>query len=186
MSSIPAQSSIVTDSQAYTIECPYCTAAVGEHCINKESIKDSMRTIQYYSSGVHKARIKAYKKLHNVQGIEHSTPTTLNKNQTLVAESQTKSDTTTAEPPQLPINLESQTDMVIRYLPVEGFEKLLPIQVKVVEIEAVLHSTANAIQVMNKQQYVTWIPKSVIKDTAGATLFIKSNFQLTWVLEVNQ
>ena len=63
MSAIPAQSSLVTDEQAYTIECGYCSAKVGEQCINVRSLADSTREPQYYSAGVHRARIKAYKAL---------------------------------------------------------------------------------------------------------------------------
>ena len=73
MAAIPSQSSLVTDEQAYTVECSYCSAKVGEQCINVRSVVDSTREPQYYSSGVHKARIKAYKALNNVVLIKLST-----------------------------------------------------------------------------------------------------------------
>ena len=77
MATIPAQSSLVTDEQAYTVECSYCSAKVGEQCINVRSVVDSTREPQYYSSGVHKARITAYKALNNIQGIEQPAPVKL-------------------------------------------------------------------------------------------------------------
>ena len=43
MATVPQQSSLVTDEQAYTIECGFCTAKAGEQCINVRSIKDSTR-----------------------------------------------------------------------------------------------------------------------------------------------
>ena len=39
MATVPQQSSLVTDEQAYTIECDFCTAKAGEQCINVRSIK---------------------------------------------------------------------------------------------------------------------------------------------------
>ena len=38
MSTIPAQSSLVTDEQAYTVECSFCSAKAGEQCINVRSV----------------------------------------------------------------------------------------------------------------------------------------------------
>ena len=70
MANVPQRSSFVTDAEAYTVECQFCSAKVGEQCINVRSVVDSTREPQHYSSGVHKARITTYKALNNVQGIE--------------------------------------------------------------------------------------------------------------------
>ena len=55
MSTIPSQSSLVTDDQAYTVECAFCSAKAGELCINVRSVLDTKRQPQYYSAGVYKA-----------------------------------------------------------------------------------------------------------------------------------
>ena len=38
MSAIPSQSNLVTDNQAYTVECAFCSAKTGEPCINVRSV----------------------------------------------------------------------------------------------------------------------------------------------------
>ena len=166
MSTIPAQSSLVTDGQAYTVECDFCTAKAGEQCINVRSIKDSAREIQYYSSGVHKARIKAYKALNNVQGIEQPIPVKLAECSKPV--------------------IKSKTSIDIIYVSIEGVAEPLPVKVKTVEIYAVVHSTEKAIQVENSNQYTTWIPKSVIISSSRNVLYIKSNFELNWVKTITE
>ena len=166
MSTIPAQSSLVTDEQAYTIECGFCTAKAGEQCINVRSIKDSTREPQYYSSGVHKARIKAYKALNSVEGIEQSIPVKLAECSKPVIKSKTSIDTI--------------------YVSIEGVAEPLPVKVKTVEIYAVVHSTEKVIQVQNSNQYTTWIPKSVIISSSRNVLYIKSNFELNWVKTITE
>ena len=166
MSTIPAQSSLVTDEQAYTIECAYCTAKAGEQCINVRSLTDSTREIQYYSSGVHKARIQAYKALNNVQGIEQPIPVKLAECSKPV--------------------IKSKTSIDIIYVSIEGVAEPLPVKVKTVEIHAVVHSTQKAIQVENSNQYTTWIPKSVIISSSRNILYIKSNFELNWVKTITE
>ena len=166
MSTIPAQSSLVTDEQAYTIECGYCSAKVGEQCINVRSLADSTREPQYYSSGVHKARIKAYKALNNVEGIEQSIPAKLAECSKPVIKSKTPIDTV--------------------YVSIEGVAEPLPMKVKTVEIYAVVHSTEKAIQVENSNQYTAWIPKSVIISSSQNVLYIKSNFEFNWIKIITQ
>ena len=166
MSTIPAQSNLVTDEQAYTIECDFCTAKAGEQCINVRSIKDSSRELQYYSSGVHKARIKAYKALNNVEGIEQPIPAKLAECSKPVIKTKTPVDTI--------------------YVAIEGINEPLPVKVKTVEIYAVTHSTEKAIQVENSNQYTTWIPKSVIISSSRNILYIKSNFELNWIKTITQ
>ena len=166
MATIPSQSSLVTDEQAYTVECDFCTARAGEQCINVRSVTDSTREIQYYSSGVHKARIKAYKALNNVQGIEQSAPAKLVECSKPVIKSKTSIDTV--------------------YVSIEGVAEPLPVKVKTVEIYAVVHSTEKAIQVENSNQYTTWIPKSVIISSSRNVLYIKSNFELNWIKTITQ
>ena len=166
MATVPQQSSLVTDEQAYTVECDFCTARAGEQCINVRSITDSTREIQYYSSGVHKARIKAYKALNNVQGIEQSAPAKLVECSKPVIKSKTSIDTV--------------------YVSIEGVAEPLPVKVKTVEIYAVVHSTEKAIQVENSNQYTTWIPKSVIISSSRNVLYIKSNFELNWIKTITQ
>ena len=166
MATIPAQSSLVTDGQAYTVECAYCTAKAGEQCINVRSVVDSTREPQYYSSGVHKARIKAYKALNSVQGIEQPAPAKLVECSKPV--------------------IKPKTDMNIIYVAFEGLAEPLPVKVKSVEILAVLYSTEKAIHVENSNQYTTWIPKSVIISSARNVLYIKSNFELNWIKTVTE
>ena len=166
MSTIPAQSSLVTDEQAYTIECDYCSAKAGEHCINLRSIVDPTREPQYYSSGAHKARIKAYKALNNVQGIEQPAPVKLVECSKPV--------------------IKPKTDMNIIYVSFEGLAEPLPVKVKTVEIYAVVHSTEKAIQVENSNQYTTWILKSVIISSSRNVLYIKSNFELNWIKTITE
>ena len=166
MSTIPQQSSLVTDEQAYTIECAYCTAKAGEQCINVRSIKDSSREIQYYSSGVHKARIKAYKALNTVEGVEQPIPVKLAECSKPVIKSKTPIDTI--------------------YVSIEGVAEPLPVKVKTVEIYAVVHSTEKAIQVENSNQYTTWIAKSIIVSSERNVLYIKSNFELNWVKTITE
>lgn len=166
MATIPTQSSLVTDEQAYTIECAFCTAKAGEQCINVRSITDSTREIQYYNSGVHKARIQAYKALNNVQGIEQSIPTKLAECSKPVIKTKTSVDTV--------------------YVSIEGIDAPLPVKVKTVEIYAVVHSTEKAIQVENSNQYTTWIPKSVIISSSQNILYIKTSFQLNWVKSITE
>ena len=166
MATIPAQSSFVTDAQAYTVECQFCSAKAGEQCINVRSVVDSTREPQYYSSGVHKARITTYKALNNVQGIEQSAPAKL------VEYSK-------------PVN-KPKTAMNIIYAVFEGLVEPLPVKVKSVEILAVLHSTEKAIRVENLNQYTAWIPKSVIVSSSRNVLYIKSNFELNWVKTITE
>ena len=166
MSTIPAQTSLVTDEQAYTVECAFCTAKAGELCVNVRSITDSTREIQHYSSGVHKARIKAYKALNNVQGIEQPIPAKLAEWSKPVIKAKTPVDTI--------------------YVSIEGINEPLPVKVKTVEIYAVIHSTEKAIQVENSDQYTTWIPKSVIISSSRNILYVKSNFELNWVKTITQ
>ena len=166
MSTIPAQTSLVTDEQAYTVECAFCTAKAGELCVNVRSITDSTREIQHYSSGVHKARIKAYKALNNVEGIEQPIPAKLVECSKPVIKSKTPIDTI--------------------YVSIEGINEPLPVKVKTVEIYAVIHSTEKAIQVENSDQYTTWIPKSVIISSSRNILYVKSNFELNWVKTITQ
>ncbi|MEG0486365.1 MAG: hypothetical protein RR575_00370 [Acinetobacter sp.] len=166
MATVPQQSSLVTDEQAYTIECDFCTAKAGEQCINVRSITDSSRELQYYSSGVHKARIKAYKALNNVEGIEQPIPAKL------------------AECPKPVIKSKTPIDTI--YVSIEGVAEPLPVKVKTVEIYAVVHSTEKAIQVENSNQYTTWIPKSVIISSSRNVLYIKSNFEINWIKTVTE
>lgn len=166
MATIPTQSSLVTDEQAYTIECAFCTAKAGEQCINVRSITDSMREIQYYNSGVHKARIQTYKALNNVQGIEQAIPTKLAECSKPVIKTKTNADTV--------------------YISIEGIDAPLPVKVKTVEIYAVVHSTEKAIQVENSNQYTTWIPKSVIISSSQNILYIKTSFQLNWIKSITE
>ena len=164
MSTIPAQSSFVTDSEAYTVECPFCSAKAGEPCINVRSVIDSTRKPQYYSSGVHKARITSYKALNNVQGIEQPAPAKL------VDRTQH--------------NVKPKKVENIIYVPIEGVVEPLPVKVKTVEIYAVLRSTEKAIQVENSDGYTSWIPKSVIIATELNKLFIRSNIEINWIKTV--
>ena len=166
MSTIPAQSSLVTDDQAYTVDCAYCSAKAGEPCINVRSVVDSAREPQYYSSGVHKARIKAYKALNNVQGIEQPAPVKLVESSKPVIKPKTSVDTV--------------------YVSIEGIDAPLPVKVKTVEIYAVIHSTEKAIQVENSNQYTTWIPKSVVISSSRNVLYIKSNFELNWIKTITE
>ena len=166
MSTIPAQTSLVTDEQAYTVECAFCTAKAGEQCVNVRSITDSTREIQHYSSGVHKARIKAYKALNNVEGIEQPIPAKLAEGSKPVIKAKTPVDTI--------------------YVSIEGIDEPLPVKVKPIEIYAVVHSTVKAIQVENANQYTTWIPKSVIIYSSRNVLYIKSNFELNWIKTITE
>ena len=166
MSTIPQQSSLVTDEQAYTVECQFCSAKAGKQCINVRSVVDSTREPQYYSSGVHKARIKAYKALNNVEGIEQSAPAKLVECSKPV--------------------IKPKTDMNIIYVSFEGLAEPLPVKVKSVEILAVLHSTDKAIHVENLNQYTAWIPKSVIISSSQNVLYIKSNFEFNWIKIITQ
>ena len=166
MATIPTQSTLVTDEQAYTIECQFCSAKAGEQCINVRSVVDSTREPQYYSSGVHKARIKAYKALNNVQGIEQSAPAKLVECSKPV--------------------IKPKTDVNVIYVAFEGLAEPLPVKVKTVEIYAVIHSTEKAIQVENSNQYTTWIPKSVIISSSRNVLYIKSNFEFNWIKIITQ
>ena len=161
MSTIPAQSSLVTDEQAYTVECAYCSAKAGEPCINVRSVVDSTREPQYYSAVAHKARIKASKALNSVQGMEQPAPAKLVECSKPVIKSKTPVDTI--------------------YVSIEGVAEPLPVKVKTVEIYAVVHSTEKAIQVENSNQYTTWIPKSVIISSSRNVLYIKSNFEFNWI-----
>ena len=166
MSTIPKQSSFVTDAQAYTVECQFCSAIAGEQCINVRSVVDSTREPQYYSSGVHKARIKAYKALNNVEGIEQSAPAKLVECSKLV--------------------IKPKTDMNIIYVSFEGLVEPLPVKVKSVEILAVLHSTEKAIYVENLNQYTAWIPKAVIVSSSRNILHVQSTFQINWIKTVTE
>ena len=166
MSTIPSQSSLVTDEQAYTVDCTFCSAKAGEPCMNVRSVIDSNREIQYYSSGVHKARIKAYKALNNVDGIEQSAPAKLVECSKPV--------------------IKPKTDMNIIYVAFEGLDEPLPVKVKSVEILAVLHSTEKAIRVENLNQYTAWIPKSVIVSSSRNILHVQSTFQINWIKTVTE
>lgn len=166
MSTIPSQSSLVTDEQAYTVDCAFCSAKAGEPCINVRSVVDSTREPQYYSSGVHKARIKAYKALNNVDGIEQPIPAILTEYSKPVIKSKTPIDTI--------------------YVSIEGVAEPLPVKVKTVEIYAVVQSTERAIQVENYNQYTTWLPKSVIISSERNVLYIKSNFELNWIKTITE
>ena len=166
MATIPAQSSLVTDEQAYTIECSFCSAKIGEQCINVRSLADSTREPQYYSSGVHKDRIKAYKALNNVQGIEQPAPVKLVE---------------CSKPVTKP-----KADVNVIYVSFEGVTEPLPVKVKSVEILAVLHSTDKAIRVENLNQYTAWIPKSVIVSSSRNILHVQSTFQINWIKTVTE
>ena len=166
MSTIPVQSSLVTDDQAYTVECSFCSAKAGEPCINVRSVIDSTREPQYYSSGVHKARIKTYKALNNIEGIEQPAPAKL------------------VECSKPVIKPNADTDVI--YASIDGLEEPLPIKVKTVKIYAVLRTTEKAIQVVNLNQYTAWIPKSVIIASERNNLFIRSNFNIHWTKTVTQ
>lgn len=166
MSTIPSQSSLVTDEQAYTVECSYCSAKAGEQCINVRSVVDSTREPQYYSSGVHKPRIKAYKALNNVEGVEQSAPAKLVERSKPV--------------------IKPKTDMNIIYVLFEGLAETLPVKVKPVEILAVLYSTEKSIRVENLNQYTAWIPKSVILSSSRNVLYIRPTFQINWMKTVTE
>ena len=166
MSTIPAQSSFVTDEQAYTVECAFCSAKAGELCINVRSVIDTKREPQYYSSGVHKARIKAYKALNNVEGIEQPAPAKLVECSKPV--------------------IKPKADVNVIYVSFEGVTEPLPVKVKSVEIFAVIHSTEKAIQVENLNQYTAWIPKSVIVSSSRNVLYIRSTFQINWIKTVTE
>ena len=166
MSTIPPQSSLVTDDQAYTVECAFCSAKAGELCINVRSVVDSTREPQYYSSGVHKARIKAYKALNNVQGIEQPAPVKLVESSKPV--------------------IKPKADVNVIYVSFEGVTEPLPVKVKSVEIFAVTHSTEKAIRVENLNQYTAWIPKSVIVSSSRNILHVQSTFQINWIKTVTE
>lgn len=166
MPTIPSQSSLVTDDQAYTVDCAFCSAKAGELCINVRSVVDSTREPQYYSSGVHKARIKAYKALNNVQGIEQPAPAKL--------------------PECVKPVIKPKTDEDIIYAHIDGLEEPLPVKAKTVEISAVLRTTEKAIQVVNSDQYTAWIPKSVIITSERNKLFIQLNFDISWYKSFTQ
>ena len=166
MATIPTQSTLVTDEQAYTIECQFCSAKAGEQCINVRSVVDSTREPQYYSSGVHKARIKAYKALNNVQGIEQSAPAKLVECSKPV--------------------IKPKTDVNVIYVAFEGLAEPLPVKVKTVEIYAVIHSTEKALLVENLNQYTAWIPKSVIVSSSRNILHVQSTFQINWIKTVTE
>lgn len=166
MSTIPAQSSFVTDDQAYTVDCEYCSAKPGEPCINLRSVVDSTREPQYYSSGVHKARITLYKALNNVQGIEQPAPAKLVESSKPV--------------------IKPKADVDVIYVSFEGLDEPLPVKVKSVEIFAVTHSTEKAIRVENLNQYTAWIPKSVILTSSRNVLYIRSSFQVNWIKTVTE
>lgn len=166
MSTIPAQSSLVTDEQAYTVECAFCSAKAGEPCINVRSVIDSNRKPQYYSSGVHKARIKAYKALNHVEGIEEATAAKLVEY---------------VKPVTKP-----KVDEGIVYAHIDGLDAPLPVKAKTVEIQAVIRTSEKAIQVVNSNQYTAWIPKSVIITSERNKLFIRSNFDISWYKSFTQ
>ena len=170
MSTIPKQSSFVTDDQAYTVDCAFCSAKAGELCINVRSLTDSTRQPQYYTCGVHKARIKAYKALHQVQDIEQPTPASINKAEAIVDPTSVKN----AKP----------TDVI--YVPIDGLNEPLPVKVETIEIYAVVHSTKKAILVESLHQYTAWIPKTVIIASERNKLFIRSNFDIHWTKTVTQ
>ena len=166
MATIPSQSSLVTDEQAYTVECQFCSAKAGEQCINVRSVVDSTREPQYYSSGVHKNRIKAYKALNNVEGIEQPAPAKLVEY---------------VKPEPKP-----KVDEGIVYAHVDGLDAPLPVKVKTVEIFAVTHSTEKAIHVENLNQYTAWIPKPVIVSSSRNILYVQSTFQINWIKTVTE
>ena len=166
MSTIPSQSSLVTDDQAYTVDCAFCSAKAGELCINVRSVIDTSRQPQYYSAGVHKARIKAYKALNNVEGIEPATAAKLVE---------------CVKPETKP-----KTDEDVIYTHIDGLEEPLPVKVKTVEISAVLRTSEKAIQVVNSDQYTAWIPKSVIITSERNKLFIHCNFDISWYKSFTQ
>ena len=166
MSTIPAQSSVVTDEQAYTVDCAFCSAKAGEPCINVRSVIDTNREPQYYSAGVHKARIKAYKALNNVEGIEQPAPAKLVECSKPV--------------------IKNKTDVNIVYVTFEGLADPLPMKVKSVEIYAVVRSTEKAIQVENLNQYTAWIPKAVIISSSQNVLYIQTTFQINWIKSVTE
>lgn len=166
MPSIPPQSSFVTDAQAYTVDCAFCSAKAGERCINVRSVLDTKREPQYYSCGVHKARIKAYKALNNVEGIEQPAPAKL------------------PEYTKPVIKPKSGEDII--YARINGLEEPLPVKAKTVEICAVLRTTEKAIQVVNSEQYTAWIPKSVIITSERNKLYIQLNFDIRWYTSSTQ
>ena len=166
MSTIPKQSSLVTDDQAYTVECAFCSAKAGEPCINVRSVIDSNREPQFYSSGVHKARIKAYKALNNVEGIEPATAAKLVE---------------CVKPEPKP-----KTDEDIIYTHIDGLENPLPVKAKTVEIRAVINTSEKAIEVVNSNQYTAWIPKSVIITSERNKLFIRCNIDISWYKSFTQ
>ena len=166
MSTIPSQSSLVTDEQAYTVECAFCSAKAGEPCINVRSVIDTKRQPQYYSAGVHKARIKAYKALNNVEGIEQATAAKLVEY---------------VKPEKKP-----KADEDVIYAHIDGLEKPLPVKAKTVEICAVISTSEKAIQVVNPNQYTAWIPKSVIITSERNKLFIRYNFDISWYKSFTQ
>lgn len=166
MSTIPSQSSLVTDEQAYTVDCAFCSAKAGEPCINVRSVIDSKRKPQYYSSGVHKARIKAYKALNHVEGIEEATAAKLVEY---------------VKPVTKP-----KVDEGIVYAHIDGLDAPLPVKAKTVEIQAVIRTSEKAIQVVNSNQYTAWIPKSVIITSERNKLFIRSNFDISWYKSFTQ
>ena len=166
MATIPSQSSLVTDEQAYTIECSFCSAKAGEQCINVRSVVDSTREPQYYSSGVHKNRIKAYKALNSVQGIEQSAPAKLVECSKPV--------------------VKHKTDVNVIYVAFEGLVEPLPVKVKSVEILAVLRSTEKSIYVESLNQYTAWIPKAVIVSSSRNILHVQSTFQINWIKTVTE
>ena len=166
MSTIPSQSSLVTDEQAYTVECAFCSAKAGELCINVRSVLDTKRQPQYYSAGVHKARIKAYKALHHVEGVEEATAAKLVEY---------------VKPVTKP-----KTDEDVIYAHIDGLEEPLPVKAKTVEIQAVISTSEKAIQVVNSNQYTAWIPKSVIITSERNKLFIRYNFDISWYKSFTQ
>ena len=166
MATIPSQSSLVTDEQAYTLECSFCSAKAGEQCINVRSVVDSTREPQYYSSGVHKNRIKAYKALNSVQGIEQSAPAKLVECSKPV--------------------VKHKTDVNVIYVAFEGLVEPLPVKVKSVEILAVLSSTEKSIHVESLNQYTAWIPKAVIVSSSRNILHVQSTFQINWIKTVTE
>ena len=166
MSAIPSQSSLVTDDQAYTVDCAFCSAKAGEPCINARSIIDSNRKPQFYSSGVHKARIKAYKALNNVEGIEQPAPAKL--------------------PEYTKPVIKPKADEDVIYAHIDGLEEPLPVKAKTIEIQAVINTSEKAIQVVNSDQYTAWIPKSVIITSERNKLFIHSNFNISWYKSFTQ
>ena len=166
MAHIPQLSSLVTDEQAYTVACSFCSAKVGEQCINVRSVIDSKRKPEYYTAGVHKDRIKAYKALNNVQGIEQPLPAKLAE---------------CSKPETKP-----KTSVDVVYAPIEGMDEPLPIKVKPVEIYAVVQSTERYIQVENLKQYTAWIPKAVVVSSSKNVLYIQSTFQVNWIKTVTE